>query len=122
MPRTNPTEVRSIMNQHPVPLGQDISYFITTANVMLNELVPSGTYSESYLGVMETWLAAFLVRIDQRKKERVQAGPSEDEYDPVKEGQGFHANQYGEVLLLMDNQSVLERVLIKTYFAAKRWE
>jgi hypothetical protein len=98
--RATEENVTSIIDTDRVAL--QISAFIATANVIVNDNLVGAGLSDATLTQIEIWLAAHLIAISDQREVRVNVLQSEVEYHVPKFGMGLKATAYGQQALALD--------------------
>lgn len=105
MPRTTTELVAGLVNG--VPADADLTPFIDTAHLVVNDNCAASGYSDAKLELLERWLAAHYVCIfDPRTKSADADGPKEA-YEDIKVDLGFNVTKYGQQALRLDTAGSL---------------
>ena len=87
----------------------EITPFITTANLLVNENLASDSYSTALLTEIEKWLSAHLIAITkERQAQKVKMDDSEETYGRL----GLHLNSttYGQMVTMLDTNGILSNL------------
>lgn len=98
--RATESDVTSIIDTDRTT-GQ-ITAFIATANVIVNDNLVGVGLSDTTLTQIEIWLAAHLIAISDQREVRINVLQSEVEYHVPKFGMGLKATAFGQQALALD--------------------
>lgn len=110
MARVSEAEVESIMED--LDSSDDISAFITAANLVVTEKLGSSGLSSSLLKEIERWLSAHFVTCMKRIPTKIKVGETENSYDWVN-GEGLNASRYGQTVKMLDTTGTMSAELGK---------
>ena len=104
MVRTTDSAVKQIISLRKL---SDTTPFITTANLLVTELLGSSSLSSDLLTEIERYLAAHLVALhpDERQIEEQEIGDTRDKY-VGKFAMGLQSTQFGQTVLMLDTTGV----------------
>lgn len=108
MARVTDAEVKEIIEVNPF-LIPTTDPFITTANILVDELLLTLGYSDPLLKQIELYLSAHFTGMKQRQLDSEEFGDSENDY--IGEvGKGLEFTQYGQQAKVLDFQGGLADV------------
>jgi hypothetical protein len=98
--RTSIADVRSIMEDVADIVDADITKYITTANVLVNDVLGTGT--TDILEQIELYLTGHLISITRsRQAKKEEAGGAKIEYTGYW-SKGLDSTSYGQMVLALD--------------------
>ena len=102
MARVQTADVKKIIATELV----DLSVFIQTATVQVDEIAALGTLSAAVLKEIERWLAAHYAAMRVRQDVKVTMGDASHTY-AGKTGMGLQSTRYGQQAVLLDTSGTL---------------
>jgi len=106
MPRTTPELVAQVTEVDP---DIDLTIFITTANAIVNQVCLESGYTEDYLTLIETWLAAHFYRLRDQAVASEKAGSVGVSYQ-YEVGLIFAQTKEGQTAMALDTDGNLARL------------
>jgi hypothetical protein len=97
--RVTATEVKEILDDTTL-LDAQVNPYITSANIMVNEVIGTGT--TDILKEIERWLTAHMITVTrERQASREEAGGARIDYVGAF-GEGLKSTSYGQMVLALD--------------------
>jgi hypothetical protein len=103
MARTTETEVKQIIDTDLT--DEQVAPFVTTANVLVTDVLAGQGYGENLLHEIEKYLAAHLLTARDPRVSKEKVGTAEATYQG-KFGEGLKSTTYGQHVLLLDRNKV----------------
>ena len=100
MARTTEAEVKEIIDTDLTV--EQVAPFLTTANVLVTDIVAGEGYDANLLGEIEKWLAAHLIIARDSRVAKEKIGDADVTYQG-KFGEGLKATAYGQQVLMLDH-------------------
>lgn len=105
MARVIPSEVLAL-----ITTSRDLWPFIETAHLLVDQYLGTVGYGEPLLTEMERWWAAHLVACAEPQVSAKQLGDTRLQYQTPQLGMGLEGTSYGQQVLLLDAQGLLQTV------------
>jgi hypothetical protein len=102
------TEVKEIIET----TIDDISPFITAANIVVTDRLSGEGLSASLLKEIERWLSAHFIAMRERQAESEKLGDASSKWGG-RFGRGLDFTQYGQQVKILDTTGILESIGMK---------
>ena len=107
MARVTEAEVKKIVST--TLTNEEITPFLTAANVLITDILTNEGYGNSLLKEIEKWLAAHLVAIRDPQIEKEKIGEVDATYQG-KTGLGLNHTSYGQQVMVLDHHGKLAEI------------
>ena len=105
MPRVAEQDVKKIIDTELTK--EEIAPFLTTANLLVTDVLAGAGYSDELLAQIECWMAAHFVAVRDPRISQEAIGDVSASYDG-KTGMGLNSTRYGQAAMTLDHRNILK--------------